>query len=55
MLLERHLTEETAMSEIDTKEAASMNYKSEGSVLVNISHLEIPAELAVIIQNLTGR
>ena len=58
MLLERHFTEETAMREMDTKEgeqAAFMNYESQGSVLVNVSHLEIPAELAVIIQNLAGR
>ena len=58
MLVKRHVTEETAMYEMDTKEGeqvASMDYKSEGSVLVNVSHLEIPAELAVIIQTLTGR
>ena len=58
MLLERHLTEETAIREMDAKEGeqrvTSMDYKSEGSVLVNVSHLEIPAELAVIIQNLAG-
>lgn len=56
MLLERHLAEETAMRELEAKEqAASMNYQCEGSMLVNVSHLVIPAELAVIIQNLAGK
>lgn len=37
------------------EEFTSMEYKSEGSALVNVSHLDIPAELAMIIQSLNGR
>lgn len=60
MLIERHLTEEAAMREMDEKEEQVTSidqdyYRSEGSALVNVSHLEIPAELAVIIQTLAGR
>ena len=58
MLMEKRLTEEAAMHEItavDEEEITSMEYKSEGSALVNVSHLDIPAELAMIIQSLDGR
>ena len=57
MLLEWHLTEEAAMREKDAKEGDQiipMDYRSGGPALVNVSHLDIPAELAVIIQSLTG-
>lgn len=57
MLLERRLQEEAVMREIggNEEEFTSMEYKSEGSALVNVSHLDVPAELAMIIQSLNGR
>lgn len=58
MLMEKRLTEEAAVREVTAKnegEVTSMEYKSEGSALVNVSHLDIPAELAMIIQSLNGR
>jgi len=55
MLAQRHLTEEAVMREMDDEESQVTSYRGEGSVLVNVSHLEIPTELAMIIQNLTGR
>ena len=59
MLMERHITEEAVMHEMDANEEQLISmdqesYRNEGSTLVNVSHLVIPAELALIIQALTG-
>ena len=55
MLLQRHLSEEAVMHDMDTKEGEqiTLDFKSDGA-LVKVTHLEIPAELAVIIQTLPG-
>jgi len=55
MLLQRHLSEEAVMHDMDTKEGEqiALDFKGEGA-LVKVTHLEVPAELAVIIQTLPG-
>lgn len=50
MLIEKRLAEEAAVREMEEKEREQV----EASITVNVSHLEIPAELAVIIQSLSG-
>jgi len=59
MLLKKRLKEQAIMQEISEEvpspiDTATIVTPTEGSALVNVSHLVIPAELAVIIQGLSG-
>ena len=59
MLLKKRLKEQAIMREISEEvsspiDTTAMETPTEGSALVNVSHLVIPAELAVIIQGLSG-